>query len=752
MPQQFVVAAAAVMVLAAVGCSNPAAEKQRYLESGNRFFEQKKYQEAVVEYRNALQADEMFGEARFKLAAAYAELGDARNAYRQYIRAADLLPDNLDAQMKAATMLWLAGQFDDARTRVQKVLERDPRHVEAHVLLGSIRAGMRDMDGAVTQVEEAIQLDPSRGVSYSSLGALRLAQGDRDAARVAFERAVEIAPQSIDARMALAMFQLQTGDAASAEKTLQAALALNPQHALANRTMALLYLASNRAPEAEKFLKAFVDGSRSDRAHFALADYYAAVRRFDDARGVLRPLSEKEITAAEAEVRLARIDYVGDRAAAHRRLDALLAKKPEYGEALLTKARWLLAEGTPAAALPHAQGAVKATPTSAAAHYTLGLVHSAMHDSASATTAFNEVLRLNPRAAAAQLHLSRLQLAQGALTETVQLAESALKNAPGSTEARMTLASGLIAQRDFTRADPLVTALLKEYPNLAGAHALDGMRHLAKRNLAGARSAYERAAKLDPRSYPALAGLTALDLLQKNNDSARQRVDARLAESPQDVRLLLLASRVYLTTGDIPTAERTLRRVVELAPADTRAYAMLGSLYLSQQRLVEARAEYDRLALKDPKGVAVRTVAAMLSHSTNELEDAKRRYREILELDGNAAVAANNLAWILSEEGRDLDEALRLAERAAAAAPNRPEIHDTVGWIYYRKELPLMAVPRFEKSVSQEPDNALYRYHLALAHAKSGNAAQAKESVAVALKLDPNHREARELQASLGKD
>jgi tetratricopeptide (TPR) repeat protein len=742
---------AVALVLTAAACSNPETEKQRYFESGNRFFDEKKYQEAIVEYRNALQADEMFGEARFKLAESLAAVGETRNAFRQYIRAADLLPDNLDAQMKAASMLALAGQFDDAKTRIQKVLDKDPRHVEAHVLLGSVMAGMRDLDAAITQVEEAVQLDPARGATYSSLGVLRLAQGDRDAARKAFERAVEIDPKSSDARMALAMFQLQTGDATGAEQTLQAVLTNDPRHALANRAMALLYLASNRATEAEKYLKAFVDASGSARATFTLADYYVFINRHDDARAVLRPLTEREATAADAEVRLARVDYLTDRPAGHRRIDAVIAKNGQHAEALMTKARWLLLEGYPSAALTHAQGAVKAMPTSAAAHYTLGLTHAALHDSPSAMTAFNEVLRLNPRAAAAQLQLSRLQLAQGAVNETVQLAESALKNAPGSTEARMTLASGLVAQRDFNRAEPLIAALMKEYPNVAAVHALDGMRHLAKKDLAPARAAYEKAVKLDPRSYPSLAGLTALDVLEKKNDAARARVEARLAQSPNDVRVLLLASRVYLTLNDAPVAERTLRRVVELAPADSRAYALLGSLYVSQQRLPEARAEYDRLAVKNPTNVPVRTVAAMLSHSTNDIEDAKRRYREILELDANAAVAANNLAWILSEEGKDLDEALRLAERAASAAPNRPEIHDTLGWIYYRKELPMMAVPRFEKSISQEPENATYRYHLALAQAKSGNVGEAKAAVAVALKLDPNHREARQLQATLEK-
>ena len=39
-----------------VGCSrDPNVRKQKYLESGNRYFQQGKYREAAVQYQNALQ-------------------------------------------------------------------------------------------------------------------------------------------------------------------------------------------------------------------------------------------------------------------------------------------------------------------------------------------------------------------------------------------------------------------------------------------------------------------------------------------------------------------------------------------------------------------------------------------------------------------------------------------------------------------------------------------------------------------------
>ena len=155
------------------------------------------------------------------------------------------------------------------------------------------------------------------------------------------------------------------------------------------------------------------------------------------------------------------------------------------------------------------------------------------------------------------------------------------------------------------------------------------------------------------------------------------------------------------------------------------------------------------MAGRDPKNVGARTVAAMLSHSTNDLEDAKKRYRAILETTPDAAVAANNLAWILAEEGKDLDEALQLAQRAVAAAPDRAEIQDTLGWVYYRGEYAALAIPPFEKSVAHAPENPTYHYHLGLAHAKIGNVEAARRAVDSALKLNPNYAEARQLQATL---
>ena len=63
-----------------------------------------------------------------KLGDIYAQISDGQNAYREYVRAADLLPDNVDAQLKAGALLLLSNQYAEAKTRAETVLRLSPRN------------------------------------------------------------------------------------------------------------------------------------------------------------------------------------------------------------------------------------------------------------------------------------------------------------------------------------------------------------------------------------------------------------------------------------------------------------------------------------------------------------------------------------------------------------------------------------------------------------------------------------------------
>jgi len=66
---QYAVAAVCVLAALLTGCSrDPNVRKQKYLESGQRYFDKGQYREAAIQFENAIQVDSRFADAHYKLA------------------------------------------------------------------------------------------------------------------------------------------------------------------------------------------------------------------------------------------------------------------------------------------------------------------------------------------------------------------------------------------------------------------------------------------------------------------------------------------------------------------------------------------------------------------------------------------------------------------------------------------------------------------------------------------------------------
>jgi tetratricopeptide (TPR) repeat protein len=754
-------AARALLILFAtlvISCArDQEAAKWAYLKSGDQYFADGKYAEAIVQYRNAVQRDPRFGEARFKLAEAYVRIHDGEGAYREYVRAADLMPTNIDAQLKAGQALLLARRFDDAAARADKVLEDNPKNVQARILRGIALANLKDLDSAIAQIEEAISVDPGRGATYDNLARLRLAQGNQQGAEEAFARAVKLDAASVPARLAQATFYLSMRRGADAEAALQETLRLDSANLTANRLLALFYLAANQAVAAEPYLKKFAEVSTSVEARLGLADYYVLMNRKREAVDIIKSLNSRDPkVCAATQTRLAAIAQ-GDGRVADARviLDDVLVRQPKYSPALLLKSRFFETEHELDNALTQARAATLADPRSVQAQFQLGRLHAQLNQFVEAEKAFAEVLALNPRAAAARLELARVQLAAGHVDASIQTVRQALSDLPADPFARLLLARGLIARRELSQAHSEMSALIARYPHVAAVHSQMGILALARGDRAAARKAFERALALDGGSLEALTGLVNLDLAERKGSDARARMDSKLEQAPNDARLMRLAATIDAATGERARAEQRLHRVIDIEPADLQARAMLGHLLMAEQKLDEARVAFDALAKASPdsrEAIASQTMIAEILEAQNRSGDARTQYERVLASSPGTIVAANNLAWLYAERGGNLDVALGLAQTAAQRAPDRPEINDTLGWIYYKKHLTGQAIAALERSIAKDTTNPLYHYHLGLAYAMRGDLIKAKRSLEKALTLNPDFvgaADARKVLASI---
>ena len=134
-------------------------------------------------------------------------------------------------------------------------------------------------------------------------------------------------------------------------------------------------------------------------------------------------------------------------------------------------------------ALARAKAAVTADPQLTAAHFTLATILDRRRDVPEAIKEYNEVLRLNPRAASAQIQLARLSLASGDTAAAARYAQEAVLTQPANLDARFAVARTALVGRNFAAAEKEIAGLLKDAPNVARVHALNGTLEAAKNNV-----------------------------------------------------------------------------------------------------------------------------------------------------------------------------------------------------------------------------------------------------------------------------
>ena len=227
----------------------------------------------------------------------------------------------------------------------------------------------------------------------------------------------------------------------------------------------------------------------------------------------------------------------GDFHQAQRVVDELLAKNPKDPGNLLLKGQLLARDGKRDESFAQLQAAAQLDPNSAALQFALGRSHTSRGDLDQAREAYLAALRQNPRAASAQVELSRLELAGGRVECLCAACTRRSKNrAKQSRRAALALVRSLLVSRDVAGARAVLTPLLDAKPNEAILHVQRGYVSAASNDMTAARRAFVRALELDPRLIDAIAGMVVADIAIRDFSAARARIEAAVKAQPDRCR------------------------------------------------------------------------------------------------------------------------------------------------------------------------------------------------------------------------
>ncbi|MGA8270965.1 MAG: tetratricopeptide repeat protein, partial [Candidatus Sulfotelmatobacter sp.] len=738
------------------GCSrDPNVRKQKYLESGDRYFDKAKYSEAAIQYANALQLDSRFAQAHYKLGETYLKLGDGNRAVQELSRAVDLAPDNYRAHIDLAD-LWIVGSHNrdgsvndeylkQARIELDLLHEKQPQNPEVFQAWADYYAAQNNLPAALQEMQKAIAANPNRSESYLDLALLQLRSSLPDQAEANFKKAAQLGSTAVNAQLALGSFYETRSRIPEAEQQFKHAIDVAPKNPAPREALVRLYMAEGRKNEAEAVLKqAKSDLSDSPEGYRLLGDFYFASGDMDKALTEYASLYHDHPRDLRVKKNYIQILILKNQLDEATKLNnEVLKANPHETDALVCRGQIQLRQNDAAGAVDSFQQALKNDSNNAVAHYQLGIAFGMQHNDARAESEWRQAVSLRPDLMEAQRSLATMELSRGDIDALIQTAQQIITGAPYAPDGYMMRALAEMNRQKYSDAQQDLTKAMGIAPGSATPYVQMGNLYQLQKQYPEAIKFYHEALDKDETSTDALQGIMNVYLAEKQPDESIAAARVQITKSPNSSGFYDLLGSALFQKKDLSGADTALRRAIELDKNNSDALLKLGQVQAAEGSVSQALATYQQSIKDHPREVSFYILAGEMYESQSSWDQAKSMYQKALEIQPENPVASNNLAYVMLQQGGNVDVALGMAQTARRGMPESSNAADTLGWAYFQKGVYQSAIAMFQESLRLNErrgaaDNPTVHYHLGLAYERANQPAQARQQLERVLKISPN--------------
>lgn len=543
----------AIVVLVASGCSVDADHDA--IATAKRHLSDRKYQEAVIVLKSALQKNDQLAEARYLLGTALLEQRDGAGAMFELQRAqalgldSDQLTAKLartlvatgkskeavekygttslkDPKAQAELLTALAGAYiklgrlEQAESAVNAALAADPGHMWAMLTKASLLAAAKNFDAALAMIDKAIAAGGTRGEGYLYKGHLLDFTGrDPAAAAEAFRLAAQDPGQTLPARAALIQLHLKQHQVPKAKEELAALAQTHRDNGMTRYLDAIVSFSSKEYERTEsiigQLLRAAPDNpsllTLGAAANMQRGSYVAAESKLGKVVASVESAHLARKMLAETYV------YMGQADKGLTVLKPLLDRAQPDPEVLALAGELRLRQGD-----------------------------------------VNRAEELFMRAASARPDSARFQTAL-ALTEIVrgnaEAGFDSLRTIAGkdsSDLADLALISATMQRREYDKALKAIDALDKKLPGRAVTSHLRGRALLAKGEAVAAKAAFAAAVGIDANHVAATIALAGVEESEDQAQAALQRLEAAVKRNPKNTPLRMAQLELMARQGAKP--------------------------------------------------------------------------------------------------------------------------------------------------------------------------------------------------------
>lgn len=743
---------------------------EKLVAAGNRYHDRKKYTEASILYQKAISKDKTNAEAYYREGLNLMDQGNLIEASKFLRRAVDLKPSNIDAESKLGQIYLTAYSANRQRFKTllpevrdldAKILQQKPDSFDGLKLQGLLFLADGNKDKALESFGKANQIQPySRELVAWYAEALLSDQKPDDAEKLVRDTIAHDPKWGAGYDFLFLMYS-RANDRAKAEAILRERLDKDPANPIAVQNLANYLAASNRFPEAESIIKRVLNDNKSfPNGHEIAGDFYFRNKKFDQALAQYQAgVSEGGKDAPKYQERIVNIyEATGRRGDALDLAKNLADKDPKNASLNEMYGALILQNATPATGgktVDSLKNLVQKNPEDAALHMELARAYFGNNDMEKALNEAQQAMQQEtkhnpPRPAViipSRLIAARIYEDRGQHDKATEQANVVLQSQPKNPDARLIKDRALIGTNQAADAQPDLEALVQEYPNMNDAWLQLGNLYLLQKQYDKATADFNHVWSANPPDPRGFLGLQTVKLAQGKAAEAIQAMQDLVQKNPK-----VLAFRYQLAGFEAAGAAQVSRtdpakgkqlaqqaaddykEILKTTANSADIWLRLGILQRELNQNDAALGSFQQAANADPRNAAAYLNQGMLLENMGKTKEASDAYNKVLGIDPDNPLALNNLAFLNAETGSNLDQAMTLAERAKKRAPDSPDISDTLGYVYYQKNLNSQALEIFRQVVQENPQNSTFHFHLAMALLKQGDRQGAKDEAQKAMK------------------
>lgn len=709
--------------------------KEQILQQGLEFTRAGNNQAAISLFKEALEKDPNYLDARLQLGLAYFKLNKLDFAEKELEKAYRQDPANRDVSLRLAQIYMKTDRVEKAMGELIRLEASSSDDVEVQVALAEGYAHQRDIlasenyyrkallvkpadldarlglarllfdssrDDAGTQLlQSVIAENPREAAPYYLQLQVALEKGDRDVAISALRQIREIDPQDMNAAYMLALVYLEGDDTDAARKTATEIRSLLADHPAALRIEALADYAQGNYAQAiiglqksTAMMQDLAGNYYSGLTYYQLEQYEQALSSFQKALDLAPDQDQPRLMLAQTFLKQGRVE------------DCIRAAREVLGK----------------------------HPRSAMAHNVLSSAYVVQGKYDQAMIHLDKAIELEPELAQAQVKKGLFNLSAGKLKQGEVNLQHAVAAAPDALNTRMLLANYYLKVKNYPLALKTMQEGLDNSPGSAILHNNMAAIYLAQKKTADALASLEKAKALKPDFLSPYFNLANYYVSRKDYPAAIKEYQQALKAVPGNLMATAKLAGLYELSGDKDQAELYYKQAG--TSGEPAGYVMYAAYLLRSGQKDKSLEILKSGYAAHPKDANLVKVLGVSLQANGQTEEALKMFTQLDEItpgNGSPLLVAAHL-----QKG-NVEAAGEVARRVISQRPDAELGYLLQSTIHENRKDWTAAEENLKRGIAACQQDLNLRMKLASIYAVHGKPSQAIQIYDEILLAQPNH-------------